>query len=167
MSPWHLKIINIRSFIKHITGMPIMSYDYSVVKSNGYKPMPNSPIYWLNEIYNEINTNIENRYRKKILLGINFYGYHWNGDSNERIKPIINHEIISLLKNDINIGKYKWIWDSNDGEHYLLNKNNDNERIYYPTLKSISDRLLFAQNNGNGIAIWEVGQGLEYFNDLL
>ena len=78
--------------------------------------------------------------------------------------PIIGHEYISLLRKH----KPTLLWDDKVKEHYFEYVEKKKKHIvFYPSLKSLALRLEEASQWGTGISIWEIGQGLEYFFDLL
>ena len=97
-----------------------------------------------------------------MLIGLNFYGYDFSSIKSE---AILGRDVVSIM----NKKKVDILWDSISKEHYFHYRDSKNiqHTIYYQTLKSIQERLDFAEENNIGIAIWELGQGLDYFFDLL
>ena len=77
---------------------------------------------------------------------------------------IIGWDYISLLEKH----KPSIRWEENSEEHYFVyTSNNHKHAVFYPSLMSISTRLNEARNWGAALSIWEIGQGLDYFFDLL
>ena len=60
-------------------------------------------------------------------------------------------------------------WQKNFAEHFFLYTDDRHlqHAVFYPTLMSISQRMEEARSWGAGISIWEIGQGLDCFFDLL
>ncbi|XP_023937231.1 chitinase domain-containing protein 1 [Bicyclus anynana] len=144
----------------YVNAVSVMTYDFS----NPQKPGPNAPLYWMKLCLEKLIGNEENpSKRSKILLGLNFYGnsYTANGGG-----PIVGTEYIELLKN----AKANQVisYNNNTAENYIEIKTSQGaKKIFFPTLFSIQKRLELADEFGTGVAIWELGQGLPYFYDLL
>ncbi|KNB45706.1 chitinase domain-containing protein 1 [Blastocystis sp. subtype 4] len=118
----------------------LMTYDYSVHQG---RSGPNAPI--------EISF-------QHVLLGIPFYGY----DSSE---AVTGTQYIDVLKKYSVTIKY----NAKAKEHVTkyLDKESKLHSIYYPSLQFIQERINLAKQLQCGISIWELGQGLDYFYDLL
>ncbi|KAK4874178.1 hypothetical protein RN001_013538 [Aquatica leii] len=138
----------------YVTAFSLMTYDYSNIQ----RPGPNAPIKWMEKCITNIAPDGK---RDKILTGLNFYGndYTPNGGG-----AIVTHDYLNLLKSL----KGKMQYDDESCENYFEVKNNDGRHlVFYPTLHSINERIKLMRKLRTGISIWELGQGLDYFYDLL
>ena len=148
-----------RNLVSSVDFFSLMTYDYSSLSNPG----PNSPYNWIKNCIEILDK--ESFHREKILLGLNFYGYDYTTEGGG---PILGHDFVKKLKN-VSKKQTKLKWDSTSKEHFIeLKYDNSRHTIFYPSLMSIQSRLLLSKElNLGGVAIWEIGQGLDYFYDLL
>lgn len=142
-----------------VDGFSLMTYDFS----GPQRPGPNAPLNWIrSSLQMLLGDSKSGGHARKIFLGINFYGNNFilSGGG----EAITGRDYISLLE------KYQPVlrWEDKSAEHFFIYPhNNARHAVFYPSLMSISVRLDEARDWGAGLSIWEIGQGLDYFFDLL
>eukprot|EP00850_Spirogloea_muscicola_P007034 SM000034S12788 [mRNA] locus=s34:744501:747331:- [translate_table: standard] len=98
----------------------------------------------------------------KVLMGLNFFGNDFvlpQGGG-----PVVAEKYLQTLDRQ----RPKIVWEAEAQEHVSsYKKAGETHAIFFPTLLSISRRIDEARAWGVGLSIWEIGQGLDYFYDLL
>lgn len=58
----------------------------------------------------------------------------------------------------------QFAWDKKSAEHYIQTRK---ETVYYPSIYSLRVRLRLAADTNVGVAMWDIGQGLDHFYNEL
>lgn len=149
-----------------VDGFSLMTYDFSSPQNPG----PNAPLNWIRStlqlLLGSSSTSANSRnLGHKIFLGINFYGNDFMLSGGLGGGAITSREYLNLLEKQ----KPVLQWEKNSAEHFFVyvDANGISHAVFYPSLKSLSVRLDEARSWGVGLSIWEIGQGFDYFLDLL
>lgn len=137
----------------------VMTYDFS---TPGSRPGPMAPIRWVRAVSSFLAKDCG--LGQKVLLGLNFYGVDFlqrgEGQASDD-RHVLGHEYIALLEKH----KPELVWLDEVGEHVFGYSSGGQQRIvFYPTRQSVALRVAVAKEVGcGGVAIWELGQGLNHF----
>jgi chitinase domain-containing protein 1 len=97
---------------------------------------------------------------RKILLGIPFYGFTMTSDGT--LNTITKTELMSLLQFSMNGLRLNWI--DADKEHVF---DMPIWRIWFTSVLGLLWRVNIARERVGGVAIWDGGQGLDVYYDVL
>ena len=146
---------------KYVDHFSLMTYDYSTAGAAG----PNAPIKWCAEAVERVARSAD--LKSKVLMGLNFYGNDYvQGRSGAA--TVLGRDLVARLTTRSN-RQMQFEWSPVFAEHSLayVDEAGAAHTVYYPSPKSIAQRIELAQRMGAGISIWEIGQGLDYFYELL
>ncbi|XP_052194352.1 uncharacterized protein LOC127802541 [Diospyros lotus] len=155
---------DLKSLSDAVDGFSLMTYDFSEPQHPG----PNAPLKWIRStlqlLLGPTGTGASSL-AHKIFIGINFYGNDFILSEGSGGGAITGRDYLSLLEQHRPLIQ----WEKNSAEHFFVYTDNKHVKhaVFYPSLLSISMRLEEARSWGAGISIWEIGQGMDYFFDLL
>ncbi|XP_055346778.1 chitinase domain-containing protein 1-like [Paramacrobiotus metropolitanus] len=158
-TPGRLKNEDFLFLADSIALFSVMTYDHPLTYSNAG---PIAPLQWMVDSMESIATDKEKSKRKKLLLGLNHYGYDFTPKAGAN--AIVGTTFLEHLQ------KYQPTleWDAVGREHvYKYRQENTQHVVHFPSLRSLEERITLANRLGTGVAIWDLGQGLDYFFDLL
>lgn len=95
-------------------------------------------------------------------MGLNFYGNDYSSSGGGG--PIAGQQYVELLRQH----RPRLEWLEGPAEHvleYVIE--GERHQVYYPSLFSLHQRLSVASELGVGASVWDLGQGLDFFMDLL
>ncbi|CAL4975238.1 unnamed protein product [Urochloa decumbens] len=145
-----------------VDGFSLMTYDFSGPQNPG----PSAPLKWIQHSLTTLLSakGSSHNHSRMIFLGIIFYGNDFLLSRGSGGGAITGRDFVLLLE------KYRpsLQWDEKSLEHFFIYSDEGvKHAVFYPTLMSLSVRLDEARNWGTGLSIWEIGQGLDYFFDVL
>jgi len=144
------------AYVDIVDRFSLMTYDFSNFESPG----PIAPLSWVSQTAQALAAGDD---AHKLMLGINFYGFDFIPQEKTG-NALVGESYLQLLKKH----NPKIVWESTYAENYFTyTEKGRTHVVFYPTLKSVYDRIELARSMGLSIAIWEIGQGLDYFYDLL
>lgn len=150
---------DIAEFESSVDLISVMTYDFSNVQRPGFSSPPSWALQSMMALVPRDDQ--AGAIGSKLLMGLNFYGNDFKLPSGGG--PIVGSQYIDLLKQH----KPKLVWEEEGLEHkFTYSAGGSSHVVYFPTLKFISERLTSAERLTVGIAIWEIGQGLDFFFDL-
>lgn len=144
----------------------IMTYEWGW---SGGPPMAVAP---LNEVAKVIDYAVSVMPRKKIMMGIPYYGYDWTlpyTPGGEFAKSVGNEEAVDIARTNGAIIQYDYTAQSPFFNY--VDKNRNSHVVWFEDARSIRAKLLLASRQGlRGVSYWALGkpfkQNWEVLNNM-
>ena len=143
----------------------VMTMDYST--GGRPQPGPAAPTEWVARSARAVLGKVglaDPALCAQVAIVIDFQGKHYRNGQAAELSGQRYVELLEKHKPDIR-------WDPKAREHVAVFKDSDDgaglDILNYPSLASIADRVGVAETMGVALAVWDVGQGLHYFFDLI
>ena len=131
-------------------------------------PAATAPLAWMAASLNHVlppEQREDAAARGKLLLGLPFYGHEFPAHAPPR--AVLAHDVLARLAEHRADAAFHWDVAARERRLHFAAADGSRTTVYYPTLKFLADRLELCQELGVGVGIWELGQGMDYFFDLL
>ena len=152
---------NIEYLSNYVDYFNIMTYDYLQYSNEENNNLFNAPLNWIKKTINYYVPNNNTNILQKILLGLPFHGYLIE-KNDKRKGSILDSDKYEMFVNTIDEGLK---WDEIACEHTIIGKENNKDIVaIYPTRDFFKERLKYSLDKKlGGIAIWDIGNGIENF----
>eukprot|EP00177_Eucheuma_denticulatum_P001532 GFKZ01002746.1.p1 GENE.GFKZ01002746.1~~GFKZ01002746.1.p1 ORF type:complete len:387 (+),score=47.24 GFKZ01002746.1:183-1343(+) len=141
----------------------VMTYDFS---QPGGQPGPMAPVPWVRKVIQYLTGQC--KLGRKVLMGLNFYGVDFvrhgaKGGAEVGDRHVVGEEVVQLLKRF----RPDMVWVPDAAEHaFVYGSGEEQHVVFFPTRRSIAERVALAEEVGcGGVAVWELGQGMNHFFD--
>lgn len=151
-----------------LSGVVLSTANFSAVRG---QPGPSAPLKWMLAALKALEPADEALPRLAATMSLHGWDFEVDGGSSPsppppRARAIDGREYVALLS-EHRPRHLDWYPEAHEHVFGYSGTGGEQHSVYYPTLKSIAERLSVLRELGMGVALWELGSGLDYWWDLL
>jgi len=140
-------------------GVVLSTANYSSVRGSAG---PSSPVKWVRDGLARLGAAAGAEQLPKLMATLPLFGWDFVG---ERAEAVDGERYLALL--EMHAPK-RFEWHTEAAEHsFTYMAGDEAHTVYYPSVKAVAERLGMLRSLGVGVALWELGTGLDFFWDLL
>ena len=163
MVPPHPELFSPQQFAQladPLGGFVLTTANFSAVRG---QPGPNAPLAWMREALAALAPT--EAHRGKVMATLPLLGWDFTLPDGAPSASVDGARFLALLREH---RPTRFDWHAEAYEHvWSYMKDDRRHSVYYPSLKSLAERLGMMRSLGVGVALYELGTGLDFFWDLL